>query len=465
MAKLYFYYSAMNAGKTTTLLQSAYNYRERGMRTLILTPALDDRGGEGVVASRIGLAGRRARFGREDDLLALVREDIAAHGALHCVLVDEAQFLTRAQVWQLTDVVDVLRIPVLAYGLRTDFRGELFEGSQYLLAWADKLHEIKTICHTGKKATMVVRVDEAGRAVHGRPAGRDRRQRPLRLGEPRRVQEDHVRRKPYRNPAARAAVAAQGRIAMNNEAAPWTRPYFWRSDGKAMLLYFVFGEFSPELQLDVGRHGSRGLPDGVALHRFDKAMLAHWEGHPLRGALGEILREDDPEAFKAARSASACLMLRGELDDPSTLDYLRDSIGMIGALLDAGGAVVVDPQMLALFSAACVARALRGRRRRAARARAGPGQRRRRWQGLGAHARHAQVRAAGHQPARRAAAGHRTRRRAGGTTDRDAGAGHASRRGTALEVDGVPPGMTARLGGSLEDPGSTIYMEFTWPDA
>lgn len=165
MAKLYFYYSAMNAGKTTTLLQSAHNYHERGMRTLILTPALDDRYGEGVVASRIGLQARGVRFGAEDDLLAAVEADIAARGPLHCVLVDEAQFLSKAQVWQLSDVVDSLSIPVLAYGLRTDFRGELFEGSRYLLAWADNLEEIKTICHSGRKATMVVRVDEHGRAV------------------------------------------------------------------------------------------------------------------------------------------------------------------------------------------------------------------------------------------------------------------------------------------------------------
>jgi thymidine kinase len=169
MAKLYFYFSAMNAGKTTTLLQSAYNYRERGMRTLVLTPALDSRHGEGMVASRIGLKTRGLRFRRDDDLLALVRADIAANGPLHCVLVDEAQFLGRAQVWQLSDVVDALSIPVLAYGLRTDFRGELFEGSQWLLAWADELHEIKTICHTGKKATMVLRVDEHGRALKSGP--------------------------------------------------------------------------------------------------------------------------------------------------------------------------------------------------------------------------------------------------------------------------------------------------------
>ena len=169
MAKLYFYYSAMNAGKTTTLLQSAHNYRERGMRTLILTPRLDHRFGEGVVASRIGLSSPGTVFGREDDLLAQVQADIASRGPLHCVLVDEAQFLAKAQVWQLTEIVDRLGIPVLAYGLRSDFRGELFEGSQYLLAWADNLEEIKTICHSGRKATMVVRVDEHGHAVTDGP--------------------------------------------------------------------------------------------------------------------------------------------------------------------------------------------------------------------------------------------------------------------------------------------------------
>ena len=169
MAKLYFYYSAMNAGKTTSLLQSAHNYRERGMRTLILTPQLDDRHGRGVVASRIGLKARGRMFARAEDLLQIAREDIATNGALHCVLLDEAQFLSRAQVWQLSDIVDKLRVPVLAYGLRTDFRGELFEGSQYLLGWADELTEIKTICHSGKKATMVVRVDDRGRAITAGP--------------------------------------------------------------------------------------------------------------------------------------------------------------------------------------------------------------------------------------------------------------------------------------------------------
>jgi len=165
MAKLHFYYSAMNAGKTTTLLQSAYNYHERGMRTLILTPRLDNRAGEGVIASRIGLTASATVFDPATDLEQIVRDDIAKAGALGCALVDEAQFLSKAQVWQLTEIVDQWKVPVLAYGLRTDFRGEPFEGSQYLLAWADELIELKTICHTGRKATMVVRVGEDGRAV------------------------------------------------------------------------------------------------------------------------------------------------------------------------------------------------------------------------------------------------------------------------------------------------------------
>ena len=169
MAKLYFYYSAMNAGKSTTLLQSAHNYRERGMRVAILTPRLDDRAGAGVVASRIGLRSDAIAFAHDADLEQLVQRDITAQGTLSCVLVDEAQFLSKAQVWQLSEVVDRLRVPVLCYGLRTDFRGELFEGSQYLLAWADELQEIKTICHSGSKATMTVRVDEAGRAVQDGP--------------------------------------------------------------------------------------------------------------------------------------------------------------------------------------------------------------------------------------------------------------------------------------------------------
>ena len=169
MAKLYFYYSAMNAGKTTTLLQSAHNYRERGMRVAIFAPRLDDRAGTGTVASRIGLSAEATTFAHGDDLQAMVASDIAANGALHCVLVDEAQFLSRTQVWQLSEVVDAFHIPVLCYGLRTDFRGELFEGSQHLLAWADEISEIKTICHSGSKATMTVRVDGQGRAVRDGP--------------------------------------------------------------------------------------------------------------------------------------------------------------------------------------------------------------------------------------------------------------------------------------------------------
>ena len=164
MAKLYFYYSAMNAGKTTVLLQSAHNYRERGMTPLLFTPALDDRYELGVIKSRIGLEADAVAFSADDDLFATVEDELGGRN-IHCVLVDEAQFLTRAQVFQLTEIVDRLNIPVLCFGLRTDFRGELFEGSLHLLAWADQLEELKTICHTGKKATMVVRVDDNGYAL------------------------------------------------------------------------------------------------------------------------------------------------------------------------------------------------------------------------------------------------------------------------------------------------------------
>ncbi len=164
MAKLYFYYSAMNAGKTTVLLQSAYNYRERGMTPLLFTPRIDDRYQVGTVKSRIGLEAQALVFDGETDLLALTQRELDERN-VHCVLVDEAQFLRRDQVYQLTEVVDQLAIPVLCFGLRTDFQGELFEGSRYLLAWADELQELKTICHTGRKATMVLRVDEHGYAL------------------------------------------------------------------------------------------------------------------------------------------------------------------------------------------------------------------------------------------------------------------------------------------------------------
>lgn len=164
MAKLFFYYSAMNAGKTTVLLQSAHNYRERGMNPMLFTPRLDDRYRTGVIKSRIGLESEAVSFEAKDNLFEHV-ESALDKANVHCVLVDEAQFLSRDQVFQLTDVVDRLNIPVLCFGLRTDFQGELFAGSRHLLAWSDELQELKTICHTGRKATMVLRVDENGYAL------------------------------------------------------------------------------------------------------------------------------------------------------------------------------------------------------------------------------------------------------------------------------------------------------------
>lgn len=154
----------MNAGKSTSLLQSSYNYRERGMHTMVLAPLIDDRFGNGVVASRIGLKTEATIFSSQDDLYQLVNTEHSVR-PLNCVLIDEAQFLSRDQVFQLTDVCDRLDIPVLAYGIRTDFQGEPFDGSKYLLAWADNLKELKAICYCGRKATMVVRRDEHGNAV------------------------------------------------------------------------------------------------------------------------------------------------------------------------------------------------------------------------------------------------------------------------------------------------------------
>ncbi len=164
MAKMYFYYSSMNAGKSTALLQSSYNYKERGMNTLILAPSLDDRYGAGKVTSRIGINAEATIFQKDDDLFALI-ESANKQQKLHCVMVDEAQFLTRDQVFALGEVTDRLGIPVLAYGLRTDFQGEPFEGSKYLLAWSDNLNELKAICHCGSKATMVIRLDGDGKVV------------------------------------------------------------------------------------------------------------------------------------------------------------------------------------------------------------------------------------------------------------------------------------------------------------
>lgn len=165
MAKLYFYYSAMNAGKTTTLVQSAYNYRERGMNTLVLKPEIDERYSSSIVRSRIGLETDAKTISAKDNLFLLIEEK-NRENRLSCVLLDEAQFLTKSQVFSLGEIVDKLEIPVLAYGLRSDFRGELFEGSLHLLAWADELVEIKTICHCGKKAGMVLRLDENGEPVN-----------------------------------------------------------------------------------------------------------------------------------------------------------------------------------------------------------------------------------------------------------------------------------------------------------
>jgi len=154
----------MNAGKSTSLLQSAYNYEERGMKTLVYTAAIDNRDKEGHVSSRVGLHREAELFNQQTDLFEAVKEHLKQQ-SVSCLLLDESQFLTKAQVQQLSKIVDDLKIPVLCYGIRTDFLGELFEGSQYLLAWADKLIELKTICQCGKKATMVVRHNDEGKVL------------------------------------------------------------------------------------------------------------------------------------------------------------------------------------------------------------------------------------------------------------------------------------------------------------
>ena len=164
MAKLYFHYSTMNAGKSTILLQAAYNYRERGMDVHLMTARLDDRAGEGQIASRIGISDQADTFGPDDDLFAALQTRLAA-GPCACAFVDEAQFLTEDQVWQLARAVDDLGVPVMCYGLRVDFRGKLFPGSAALLALADEMREVRTICHCGKKATMVVRMGPDGKAL------------------------------------------------------------------------------------------------------------------------------------------------------------------------------------------------------------------------------------------------------------------------------------------------------------
>lgn len=165
MAKLYFHYSTMNAGKSTMLLQASYNYQERGMRTAILIAAFDDRAGRGKIASRIGLETDAVPFEANADLYEMIAA-MQADGPLACVFVDEAHFMTAQHIWQLAHVVDRLNIPVMVYGLRTDFRGKLFPASQELLAIADELREVRTICHCGRKATMVVRLDSDGKVLH-----------------------------------------------------------------------------------------------------------------------------------------------------------------------------------------------------------------------------------------------------------------------------------------------------------
>tara|TARA_A100001011_G_scaffold250262_1_gene258548 strand:- start:11 stop:613 length:603 start_codon:yes stop_codon:yes gene_type:complete len=164
MAKLYFYYSTMNAGKSTILLQAAYNYRERGMEPFLITAKLDDRAGHPKIVSRIGIEEKAQLFDLNDDLFIMIKEEIEEK-KLNCILLDEAQFLSKEQVWQLAKVVDNLNIPVLCYGLRVDFQGELFPGSRVLLSIADEMREIKTICHCGKKATMVARLNGEGRVI------------------------------------------------------------------------------------------------------------------------------------------------------------------------------------------------------------------------------------------------------------------------------------------------------------
>ena len=164
MAKLYFYYSSMNAGKSTVLLQASHNYRERGMDTYLLTAKLDDRAGEGIIASRIGISSPADLFTKDSDLFSMIKTRLEA-GPCTCVFVDEAQFLDKTQVWQLARAVDDLKVPVMCFGLRVDFRGELFPGSASLLALADEMREVRTICHCGKKATMVVRMGPDGKAL------------------------------------------------------------------------------------------------------------------------------------------------------------------------------------------------------------------------------------------------------------------------------------------------------------
>jgi thymidine kinase len=164
MAKLYFHYSTMNAGKSTLLLQAAHNYHEGGMQTYLVTAQLDTRAGEGRIGSRIGIGAPADTFAPDEDMFAKLAARLA-QGPVACVFIDEAQFLSKAQVWQLARAVDDLKVPVMCYGLRVDFQGNLFPGSAALLAWADEMREVRTICHCGKKASMVIRRGADGQAL------------------------------------------------------------------------------------------------------------------------------------------------------------------------------------------------------------------------------------------------------------------------------------------------------------
>ncbi len=245
----------------------------------------------------------------------------------------------------------------------------------------------------------------------------------------------------------------------------WSRPHWTRDDAKAMLLYFVFGAFPETLQLDVARHGSAGLPGGVELQRMPRTLMAHWDGHPLRGALGDLLREEDPAAFAAARAAPDCIMLRGEVSDAPTLDYLRDTLGAVGALLDVGGVAVVDPQILGIWSA-------NGWRAR--------------YEGEGVTPLRDHLLIVCHDDQdggawiktrglRKFARPDVSIRRVPEDAIERAGAvaahvaelemrGMRFGAGSILDIEGVPGGMTARPGGSLDDPQfNNVHVEFVWP--
>lgn len=244
----------------------------------------------------------------------------------------------------------------------------------------------------------------------------------------------------------------------------WSRPHWSRDEAKAMLLYFVFGQFAGELRLDSSAHGSRGLPPGAEMHRIPKALLAHWEGHPLRGALGGVLRDGNPDAFEAARTANECLMLRGELPDPESLGYLRDTLGVVSALLDAGGVAVVDPQILEMFAAndwqryagECSAprdhvlvlcqddkAGLAWVKTRGMRKFARPD---------------VSIRRVPQEDVQRAGAV------AARLVDLQA-RGMRFGDGSTVEVEGMPDGLTVARRGSLDDPGfNNVHLELVWPD-